>query len=84
MLLVIISRLRNGVALHLIKLESISPENILCQDWLELGMWFLGRRSLKSCQCFDFYIFALPGKECCPLFEKKIECPSFNDALWSV
>ena len=32
-----------GVALHLNKLESPSPKDALCQDWLKLAQWFWRR-----------------------------------------
>ena len=39
--------LEKGVALHLIKFESPSPKDALCQVWLKLAQWFL-RRSRKQ------------------------------------
>ena len=35
--------LEKRVALHLNKLESPSPKNVLCQVWLKLTRWFLRR-----------------------------------------
>ena len=36
--------LEKDMALHLNKLESLSPKDVLCQVWLKLAQWFLRRR----------------------------------------
>ena len=40
----LISPWKNGVALHLKKIESPSPKDALCQVWLKLAQWFWRRR----------------------------------------
>ena len=41
---IIISPCKKGGALHLNKLESPLPKNVLCQVWLKLAEWFWRRR----------------------------------------
>ena len=47
--------LEKGGALHLNKIESPSPKDALCEDWLKFAHWFWRRRFFKFCQ----FIFAI-------------------------
>ena len=49
---VIISPWKKGGALHLNKLESPSPKDALCRDWLKLAQWFWRRRFLNFVNVF--------------------------------
>ena len=42
---------RKDVALHLNKLKSPSPKNVLCQVWLKLAQWFRGED--KNVKVYD-------------------------------
>ena len=54
--------LEKGGALQLDKIESLSPEDALCQVWLKLGQWFWRRFSLISSMFFCFFIIISPWK----------------------
>ena len=84
LLLVIISRLRKSVALHLNKLESISPKNVFAKiDWNSAcSSWEEDFFKVVNVLIFKFLLFL--EKSVALYLKKKIECPSFNDALWSV
>ena len=49
-----------GVVLHLDKLESPSPKDALCQDWLKLAQWFWRRRFLKVVNLFLLFPIISP------------------------
>ena len=47
-------------ALHLIKLESTSPKDALCQVWLKLAQWFWRKRFFKFINVFSHFRNYLP------------------------
>ena len=74
---------KKGVVLHLNKLESPSPNNVLCQFCLKLDQWF-GRRRF-----FCFQLIVTISQLFRPLrrtwlFIDKLESPPPNDALCQV
>ena len=52
--------LEKGRALHLNKLESPSPKDALCQDWLKLAQWFWRKDFLISSMYFCDFVFIFP------------------------
>ena len=63
------------VALHLIKLQSTSPKNALCQVWLKLAQWFWRRRFLNFVHGFSVFLHTLPLKKEVALHLNKPESP---------
>ena len=61
---------KRGVALHLNKLESTPPMNVLCKVSLKLIQWFWKRRFLKFCQCNLISLLSALGKRHGPSFEQ--------------
>ena len=61
-----------GRALHLNKLESSSPKDVLCQVWLKLAQWFWWRRFFNFVNVYVFLLFHkyLPLKRAGPSFEQ--------------
>ena len=52
--------LEKGGVLHLNKLESLSPKDAWCQDWLKLAQWFWKRRFLNFVNVFSLFHNYLP------------------------
>ena len=74
---------RNGVGLHLNKLESPSPRDTLCHVWLKLALWFWRRRFLKVGFLLLFSNYLPFGKDMA-LHLNKLESPLSRDALCQV
>ena len=47
---------------HLKKLESPSPKNALCQDWLKLAHWFWRSEFFISSIYFHYFVLISPWK----------------------
>ena len=75
--------LEKGGALHLNKLESPSPNDALCQVWLELAQWFW-RRFFNFVNVFSLFCYYLPLEKGGALHLNKLESPSPKDALCQV
>ena len=75
---------KNGVALHLNKLDSLSPKNALCQFWLKLARWFWRRRFLKVVNLFLLFPNYLPFEKDLALHLNILESPSPGDTLCQV
>ena len=76
--------LKKGGALHMIKVESPSPKDALCQVWLKLAQWFWRRRSLNYVNVFSLfrnYLLLETGRA---LHLNKLESPLPKDALCQV
>ena len=73
-----------GRALHLNKLESPSPKDALCQDWLKLAQWFWRRRFFNFINVFSLFRNYFLLEKCGPLHLNKLESPSPKDALCQV
>ena len=73
--------LEKGGALHLNKLESPSPKDVLCQVWLKLAQWFWRRRFINFVNVFSLFHNYLPLEEDGALHLNKLESPSPNDVL---
>ena len=69
---------------HLKKLESPSPENALCQDWLKLAQWFWRRRFLNFVNVLSLFRNYLPLEKGGTFHLHKLESPSPRDALYQV
>ena len=72
-----------GRVLHLNKLESPSPKDALCQDWLKLVQWFF-RRFLIFVNVILLFHNYLPLEKGRAFHLNKLETPSPNDALCEV
>ena len=72
--------LDKGGALHLNKLESISPKDALCQVWLKLALWFWRRRFLNLVDVFSLFCNYLPMEKGIALYFNKLKFPSQKDA----
>ena len=81
---VIISPWKRVGALHLKKLESPSPKDVLCQVWLKLAKWFWRRRFINFVNVFSLFRNYLPLKRGLALPLNKLESPSLKDALCQV
>ena len=66
------------------KLESPSPKDALCQDWLKLAQWFWRRRFLSFVNVFSLFRNYLPLEKGGALHLNKLESPSPKDALCQV
>ena len=71
--------MEKGGALHLIKLESPSPKDALCQVWLKLAQWFRRRRLLKFVNVFLLFGNYLPLEKDGTLHLNKLKSPSPKD-----
>ena len=61
-----------------------SPKDALpITSLVEIGPVAL-EKIFKFRQCFCFFVFIAPRKECGPLFEKKLNSPHPSDALCQV
>ena len=58
--------LEKGGALHLNKLESPLPKDVLCQVWLKLAQWFWRRRLFISSMYFHYLCNYLPLEKAGP------------------
>ena len=58
------------MALHLNKLKSTPPMNVLCKVSLKLAQWFWKRRFFKFCQCNSISLLSPLGKRHGPSFEQ--------------
>ena len=76
--------LKKGGILHLIKLESPSSKEALCQVWLKLAPWFWRRRFFNFFNVFTLFLNYLPLKKGRALHLNKLESPSSKEALWEV
>ena len=76
--------LEKSRALHLNKLESPSPKDALCQDWLKLALWFWRRRFLNFVNVFSLFRNYLPLEKGGVFHLNKLESPSPKDALCQV
>ena len=74
------------MVLHLNKLESLSPKDALCQDWLKLAWWFGGRffNFRQYLMYFRYFVIIYPLKKSVALYLKKMESPSIKDVLCQV
>ena len=50
----------NFLALHLKKLESLSPKDSLCQVWLKIAQWFCRRKFFNFVNVFSMFRNYLP------------------------
>ena len=76
--------LEKGNALHLNKLESPSPKNTLCWDWLKLAHWFWSRRFFKFVNVFSLFRNYLPLEINMALHLRMLKYHSPKDALCQV
>ena len=76
--------LEKGNALHLNKLESPSPKNTLCQDWLKSAHWFWSGRFFKFVNEFSLFRIYLPLEINMALHLKMLKSHSPKDALCQV
>ena len=76
--------LEKGRALHLNKLESPLPKNVLCQVWLKLAQQFWRRRFLKIVNLFLLFLNYLPFGKGVAFHLNKLESPSPRDTLCQV
>ena len=78
----------NLLVLHLNKLESPTPKDALCQDWLKLAQWFWRRRFLNFVNVhFHYFIIISPLKRAGPFSGTNLnplKSPSPKDALCQV
>ena len=70
--------------LHLKKLEFPSPDDALCQVWLNMAQWFWKRRFFNFGNVFSLFINYLPLEKDRALHLNKSESPSYKDALCQV
>ena len=77
--------LEKGVVLHLIKLESPSPKNALCQVWLKLVQCFWRTRFLNLINVFSLFCYHLHLEKGVALhlnnlnpFQTKMLCAKFG------
>ena len=61
-----LSPLRKRWALHLNYFKSPSPKDALCQVWLKLVKWFLGRRFSYIVNVFHYFVIISPWKRTGP------------------
>ena len=73
----------NLLFLHLKKLESPSPKNDLCWDWLKLAHWFW-RRFFNFVNVISRFRNYLPFEKGMALHLNKLISPSHKDALCQV
>ena len=66
------------------KLESPSPKDTLCQDWLKLDQWFWRRIFLNFANVFSLFRNYLPLEKGRALHLNKLESPLLKDALCQV
>ena len=66
------------------KLESPSPKDALCQDWLKFAQWFWKREFFNFVNVFSLLCNYLPLENGRTFHLKKLESPSPKDALWQV
>ena len=76
--------LKKGMALHLNKLEIMSPKDALCQVWLKLAKRFWRRRFLNFIKPILIFCNQLPLVKGVGLHLYKIESSSPKDALCQV
>ena len=76
--------LEKGGALHLIKLESPSPKDALCQVWSKSAQWFCRRRFLNFVNVFSPFGNYLPLEKSRAIYLNKLESPSPKNALCQV
>ena len=69
---------------HLKKLESPSPKDAMCQDWLKLAQWFWRGEFFYFVNVFLLFCNYLPLEKGGVLHLNKLESPSPKDALWLV
>ena len=69
---------------HLKKLESPSPKNALCQNWLKLAQWLWRREFFNFVNVFSSFRNYLPFEKDGALLLNKIESPLLKDALCQV
>ena len=74
----------NLLVLHLNKLESPSPKDALCQDWLKLAQWFWRRKFFNFVNVFALFRNYLPLEKGGALHLNKLESPSPKNALCQV
>ena len=74
----------NFLVLHLNKLKSPSPKDVLCQNWFKLAQWFWKRRFLNFVNVFSLFRNYLPLEKGGALHLNKLESPSPKDALCQV
>ena len=65
-------------------LESPSPKEALCQDWLKLAQWFWRRIFFNFVNVFTLFLNYLPLEKGGVLQLNKLESPSPEDALCQV
>ena len=66
---------------YLKKLESPSPKDTLCQDWLKLAQWFWKREFINFVNVFSLLCNYLPLEKSRALHLNKLESPSHKNAL---
>ena len=66
------------------KLESPSPKDALCQDWLKLAQWFCRREFFIFVNVFSPFRDNLSFEKGGAFYLNKIESPSPKDALCQV
>ena len=73
--------LEKDLALHLYKLELISPKYALCQVWLKLVLWFWKRKFLNFLNIVFLFHNYLPLEKGVALHFNKLESLSSKDLL---
>ena len=71
----------NLLILHLNKLESPSPKNVLCQVWLKLAQWFWRRKFFNFVNVFFLFGNYLTLEKGGVLHLNKLVSPSPKNAL---
>ena len=78
-IITLIKRRKNNI-----NLESTSPKDALCQDWLKLAQWFWRRRLFNFVNVFSLFRNYVPLEKDGALHLYKLESPSPRDTLCQV